>query len=332
MIFDIYNPYDNQVVTTHYVDIIAQGIVKAGFDTQHVESITWSKGNRARGIVVISPFDVIVAKIAGYRYVLFWSQGLAAEESYMRNGSKTRFRIIKAVSRYALMHADLTFVVSNAMRKYYQEKYSVVLDKTVVMPCFNEEVDNTLPLGRRSGNVFLYAGGLAPWQCFEETVNLYRSIEERVEDASFLVLVKDKKQAERILETAGVVRYEVDYVSQEQIQRRIQDASYGFCLREDNPVNNVATPTKLSTYVANDIIPICSEALVDFCCISKRSKAVIQVSSVPVSGHDRDIIVDYCKSPLSREEIRKDHLACFGRYYSAASYIDEIAGQVKRLV
>lgn len=332
MVFDIYNPYDNQAVTTHYVDIIVQGIEKAGFDARFIESISWSLSNMARGIVVISPFDVIVAKLAGYRYVLFWSQGLAAEESYMRNGSQTRFRIIKTVSKYALMRADLTFVVSNAMREYYQEEYGVALDKTVVMPCFNEEVDDALPLGQRNGNVFLYAGGLAPWQCFEETVDLYRSIEERVEDASFLVLVKDRERAERILEAAGVRRYEIDYVNQKQLKSRIQGVSYGFCLREDNPVNNVATPTKLSTYVANGIIPICSEAIIDFCRVSKRSKAVIRVSSVPVSNHDRDRIVDFCKSPLSREEIREDHLACFGCYYSTASYIDEIAGQVKGFV
>lgn len=332
MVFDIYNPYANQAVTTHYVDIIAQGIKKAGFSVQATDSISRNRSNKSRGIVVISPFDVVKARLSGYRYVLFWSQGLAAEESYMRNGSRSRLELLKVVSKCALKHADLTFLVSDAMQEYYQMEYGVTLGKTFVMPCFNEEVGNTLPLIQRSGNVFLYAGGLAPWQCFEETVDLYRAVEEQVEDASLLVLVKDRKRAERILKAAGVVHYEIDYVSQEQLQSRIQEVSYGFCLREDNPVNNVATPTKLSTYVANDIVPICSKALVDFCRVSERSRAVIQVSSVPISNEDRDRIVAYCESPLSREEIRNDFLACFGRYYSNATYVDEIAGQVKELV
>lgn len=331
MVFDIYNPYDNQVVTTHYVGIIEQGIVKAGHRVKVTRSISRNKGNKSRGIVVISPLDVIKARLAGYRYVLFWSQGLVAEESYMRNGSRARLELLKAVSKSALKRADLTFLVSDAMRDYYQEEYGVTLVKTVVMPCFNEEVGGTLPLDERDGNVFLYAGGLAPWQCFEATVNLYRAVEEQVEDASLLVLVKDRERAERILKAAGVAHYEIDYVGQEQLQRRIQGVSYGFCLREDNPVNNVATPTKLSTYVANDIVPICSQALVDFCSVSASSRAVIQVSSVPVSSDDRDRIVAYCKSPLSREEIRNDFFACFGRYYSTATYVDEIAGQVKEL-
>ena len=332
MVFDIYNPYDNQVVTTHYVDVIVQGIIKAGCSVQVAGAISCNKDNKSRGIVVISPFDVIKARLAGYCYVLFWSQGLTAEESYMRNGSRTRLELLKAVSKCALKRADLTLLVSDAMREYYQKDYGVTLGKTVVMPCFNEEVGNTLPLNQRSGSVFLYAGGLAPWQCFEATVDLYRAVEEQVEDASFLVLVKDRERAERVLKAAGVVRYEIDYVSQEQLQSRIQGVSYGFCLREDSPVNNVATPTKLSTYVANDIVPICSKALVDFCRVSARSRAVIQVSSVPISNDDRDKIVAYCKSPLSREEIHKDFLACFGRYYNTATYVDEIAEQVKELV
>lgn len=332
MTFEIYNPYDNQIVTTHYVDIITQGIMKAGFNIQAIDTISCSKDNKSRGIVVISPFDVIRARLAGYRYVLFWSQGLAAEESYMRNGSHIRFQLIKAASKYALKRADITFLVSDAMREFYRKEYGVMLGKTVVMPCFNEEVGNMLPLDQRCGNVFLYAGGLAPWQCFEETVDLYRAVEEQVEDASFLVLVKDRERAERILKAAGVVHYEIDYVSHEQLQRRIQGVSYGFCLREDNPVNNVATPTKLSTYVANGIVPICSKALIDFCSVSKHSRAVIQVSSVPVSSDDRDRIVSYCKSPLDREEICRDFLACFGRYYSTETYVGEIAEQVKELV
>lgn len=332
MTFDIYNPYDNQVVTTHYVDIIAQGITKAGFSVRAVDSISRNKVNKSRGVVVVSPFDVIRARLAGYQYVLFWSQGLAAEESYMRNGSRARFHLIKEASKYALQRADLTFLVSDAMREYYQKEYGVALSKTVVMPCFNEEVGNALPLGQRSGNVFLYAGGLAPWQCFEETVDLYRSVEEQVEDASFLVLVKDRERAERILKAANVMRYEIDYVGHEQLSQRIRGVSYGFCLREDNPINNVATPTKLSTYVANDIVPICSKALIDFCCVSKRSRAVIQVSSVPVSSDDRDRIVSYCKSPLSRDKIRSDFLACFGHYYSTETYVDEISEQVNGLV
>lgn len=332
MVFDIYNPYDNQVVTTHYVDVITQGIIKAGFSAQAIDSISPNTGNKSRGIVVISPFDVIKARLAGYRYVVFWSQGLAAEESYMRNGSRARLELLKAISKCALTRSDLTFLVSGAMREYYRKEYGVALCKTVVMPCFNEEVRSASPLDKRTGNVFLYAGGLAPWQCFEETACLYHAVEEQVEDASLLVLVKDQERAERILKASGVVRYEIDYVGQEQLSRRIQGVSYGFCLREDNPVNNVATPTKLSTYVANDIVPICSKALVDFCDVSRRSRAVIQVSSVPISNDDRDRIVKYCKSPLSREQIHEDFLAYFGRYYSTATYVDEIARQVRELV
>lgn len=334
MVFDIYNPYSNQTVTRHYVDIIIKGIAKAGFEVESVSAIRRKAGNDSRGIVVVSPFDVIKARFSGYRYVLFWSQGLAAEESFMRNGSRARFLTIRILSKYALCSADLTFVVSDAMREYYQNNYGVTMRRVIVMPCFNEETGeaDSVELKERRSNVFLYAGGIAPWQCFEETVELYRAIEKRVADASLLVLVQDREQARRILEAVGVARYDIDYVDQDRLRERIREASYGFCLRADDPVNNVATPTKLSTYVANDIIPICSRSLIDFCCVSEQCRAVIQVGSVPVSDVDVEKIVRFCQSPLSRDEIHRDFLACFGKYYSKSTYIDEIARQVKELV
>lgn len=333
MIFDLYNPYANQAVTRHYVDVIAEGIVSAGGAVEPIEKIERDKSNASRGIVVISPFDVLRARVAGYRRVLFWSQGLSAEESFMRNKSKAKFRVIKTLTKMALRRADLTFLVSKAMQDYYRDSYGVTLENAVVMPCFNEELEDApLAEGEKPGNVFLYAGGLAPWQCFENTVELYRLIEQRVDDASLLVLVEDQERARRILEGAGVQRFELDYVSREQLTERIKDVRFGFCLREDDPVNNVATPTKLSTYVVNGIIPICSRSVVDFCNVSSGSRAVVQIAGATASDEERELIVGLCEHPLSREEVRRDFAEHFKDYYSRKTYVDAIAGQVGNLV
>lgn len=44
----------------------------------------------------------------------------------------------------------------------------------------------------------------------------------------------------------------------------LRDVKFGFVLRDDIAVNNVATPTKLSSYLSAGVIPIYSSALKDF--------------------------------------------------------------------
>ena len=66
-----------------------------------------------------------------------------------------------------------------------------------VMPCFNEEMDREQFLVHDyNDNVFIYAGTLAAWQCFEQTVRLYKQIEETYGNiVRFLVLTQQQKGA-----------------------------------------------------------------------------------------------------------------------------------------
>lgn len=44
----------------------------------------------------------------------------------------------------------------------------------------------------------------------------------------------------------------------------LADVKFGFVLRNDVPVNRVATPTKLSSYLSAGVIPVFSKYLKDF--------------------------------------------------------------------
>lgn len=338
MLFEIYNPYSSQEVTGHYVDIIAKGIERSGSSTVSVNSLERKKENRAGGAVVISPFDAIKARIVGYKRVLFWSQGLAAEESFMRHGSHAKYEIIRLFSRLALNYSDIVFLTSKAMADYYSAEYNAHFSRAIIMPCFNEEVavDSSMELkpidGIDNNNiVFLYAGGLSPWQCFQETVDFYCRIEEAVPRALLLVLTKDSEKAKSLLEKSGAHHYIVDFVSQNNLKHRIQGATFGFCLRKNHPVNRVATPTKLSTYVANDIIPVFSSSLQDFSQVANCSEYAVRIDRMPPSDLDVARIVRLCSDLPTREDVHRDFASCFSSYYSSETYIEMIAKQVENI-
>ncbi|MFH4294131.1 hypothetical protein WAJ58_23570, partial [Acinetobacter baumannii] len=48
----------------------------------------------------------------------------------------------------------------------------------------------------------------------------------------------------------------IKYVSLENLDTELLKYKYGFLIRENHIVNNVATPTKMNSYLANGIIPI----------------------------------------------------------------------------
>ena len=53
----------------------------------------------------------------------------------------------------------------------------------------------------------------------------------------------------RLVEQHRVSNVEIRRVSEGEVDEYIAKCKYGFLIREDNTVNNVATPTKMSTYI-----------------------------------------------------------------------------------
>jgi hypothetical protein len=191
--FDIYNPYENQEVTVDYIDVITQAIQKLDIDIEKIDDIIPQKKSN-KGILVIAVKDVIKARKAGYSYVMLWTQGIVPEESYMRHSSWLRYHVISFIEKKGLQKADYVFMVSQEMKRHFENKYKIELKNYYLMPCFNEELEKeNFECHDYSKNVFGYAGSLSKWQCFEETTQIYKKIEHRHPEAKFKVLTKQKR-------------------------------------------------------------------------------------------------------------------------------------------
>ena len=98
-------------------------------------------------------------------------------------------------------------------------------------------------------------------------------------------------------------------------------AKFGFCLREDDKVNRVATPTKLSNYVASGVIPIYSKYLEDFEKIAKNSSYCIPIDNEEINIEE---IIKFCRKEIDEGEIYKDFKGCFGTYYSKVYHLENL--------
>jgi hypothetical protein len=168
---------------------------------------------------------------------------------------------------------------------------------------------------------FTYVGSLDVWQCFDETIELYKEIESKLCDTKLRVYTFDVESARRRIIEKEIKNYSVERVPKNEVANRMNEVSYGFVIRKDNIINRVATPTKLSTYLASGVIPIFSDCLQDFYNLSKAMKYVYAVPSIV----DVDSIIEFCRKPIIVNEIKEEYKAVFNSYYSKEKYIKEIS-------
>ncbi len=318
--------YKNKAVIADYIDIVARAFAKNG------EELIYAKGTKevSKNDVAIVPVftDAIRLYLKGCRKIVLWQQGLNAEESFMRNGSNFRKFLIERLEKFILKRAKLVFFVSEEMKRYYEKKYRLKFKNYYVMPCFNEEFNAEVYNKKDySKKVFTYAGSMTVWQCFDKTAKIYKYIEENVPNTHFTVLTFDTKKATEIINLTGIKNYTVQCVPKQEVNSKLADATYGFVIRDDDPVNRVSTPTKFSSYLAAGVIPIFSDVIADF---TMQTKALKYVHSVPQKINYEDI-VDFVNRPINKNELFEEYQSFFERYYCKEKYINEISEKVKEL-
>lgn len=325
---DLYYPYNNNVVTDHYFHILVSAFERLGVGCHRIDSLAQK---RSDGVLVAIAGDASKARKAGYRKVFLWLQGIIPEESYLRHHSRVRRLVLSGIERRGLRAADFVFYVSEAMREHLQQKYRLPPKPCYVMPCFNDELHEAAfhTPGKYENNLFLYAGSMEAWQCFRETAALYAALETRLPNCSFRVLTKDQTAARAILEELGVRSYSISFTPPDRIGEELSRAKFGFSLREDNPVNRVATPTKLSTYVAFGVLPIYSACLQGFHEVARGNPYCLCAKD----GADAIAKIErLCGAQINSMDVYNRMRESFGEYYSSSFHIPHITEVFREFV
>lgn len=326
MIFNIYNPHTNNEVVTFYLSVIEEMLIKAGYKTRTTEKIERCRDHH-QGIVVIGVIDVIYAKIFGYKNIILWVQGVEPEESYMRNHSVARRFVLSCIEYFALRHASFLFLVSEEMKCHFEKKYRISINRFYIMPCNNEVLrkDSFKTFEKYNKNTFVYVGGLQKWQCFRETLLLYVEIEKILTEAKLFIYTKNVEEAKALIRTIGIKNVHISFVPQELLYHELEDKKFGFVIRENCTVNNVATPTKLSNYLANGMIPIYTDAIKDFPKVMANRNFHIMLESIfDLNNWAKKISGSFLMSELDADEVLAEYVEIFNGYYSKELHIDRV--------
>lgn len=325
----------DKAVTGMYLNIIQKAIQQLGITCEITSTVDGI--DKSKDYIVCDECKVAFKYILqGYPNILIWIQGVVPEEALLKGYSRIRYLINSMIEWIVLKKSKFIFLCSNSMEDHYEHKYKLDLsDKSFIMPCFNEDDIDSRAFDENEKyrkNTFAYVGGLQEWQCFEQTVSIYSKIEKKSKDNTILyVYTAEEEKANEILKKHNIKNFKVAYKKQKELGSELNRIKYGFVLRKDIIVNEVATPTKLSNYISHGIIPIYSNCLRSFDNYNNESNGYGIACDLTNEKESIKKIENSMNSAIDNKAIKRWCSKTFSTYYGKDVYIKKISNRLRRL-
>lgn len=183
---------------------------------------------------------------------------------------KMIFHLFQHLERKYINKYDAAFAVTTELKEHVIKKYNAENLKYFIVPCAKgkysldiKSIKNNRKTYRAKYNisendiVFIYSGGYSPWQCVDESINLFIEYNKFNKNSKFLILSGDKDK----IDTKGNENIIKDSVQYDEVDATLCAGDYAFMLRGDFVTNHVAFPNKYCEYLASGMRVISSSNL-----------------------------------------------------------------------
>lgn len=327
--YAIYVPSDRNDATSFYIDVIIASLEKEKIAYRYVENIKDILSSERVIVVSVKAFVAVLIHNP-FQDISIWFQGIIPEENIMMFKGWNRYfkYCYNTVFEFlAIKLCKRALFVSQSMLKHYINKYGYNSNNYVIMPCFNQYIEleafSDIKYQKPS---FVYAGNMAEWQCIETTLQLFKQIIKQVPAATLTLLTNEQGKAKSLIEKYKLADVEIKYVPYKELNREMSKYKYGFLLRDDTPVNNVATPTKMNSYMACGVIPVFSNVIGDF-----KDQLSSLTYKVEVDTFENAInhIIAIESQKIIADEVKEEYVKVFSTYYAVDTYIPQIIKLLK---
>lgn len=215
--------------------------------------------------------------------IIFWVQGVIAEESYLKHNSKFKFYLLKLLEKICLYFSDAYIYVSPYMMEFYSKNKSVRNKPALIFPCISDLRHNSEI--ERDSNNYCYIGGMSKWQNFEKIIQIMNLLVNSNQQANFSIATND----------LSICRDKIDHLASDQLKKvislvslsskqEIEDflskAAYGFLIRDDIIVNNVASPIKLAEYFSCGVNVISTKGVTSYVNLIRQAGFIIDEKNI----------------------------------------------------
>ena len=155
---------------------------------------------------------------------------------------------------------------------------------------------------------------------------LYEKIKAKYHNATLTLLTGDIQKAKDKCQKYNIVA-DVYSVPLEKLSSVLKKFKYGFIVRKNIAVNNVATPTKMNSYMAAGIIPVFSDVVSDF----KENLSRLEYA-VPFNddGECLNKIDQIERKGVDLNKIMQEYENVFSSHWSLINQADKIAEFLKK--
>ena len=210
-------------------------------------------------------YNFLFIKFIDNKYVLDL-HGVVPEELSLQ-GLNMKSKLFALIETIIFAKLDICIAVTNRLAKHYCLKYPKAKAKYITYAILpnNLESIGTIETDSKIVNV-IYSGNTQAWQNVDL---MLKTISQNISDnIHYTILTGELDIMKSLLVKSkldNLVSINVLSVQPSQLSEYYQKANYGFILRDDITVNNVACPTKLVEYLTYGIIPIVlSDKIGDF--------------------------------------------------------------------
>lgn len=220
--------------------------------------------------LIFSPDIISTVKLSylKFRYnykILTWYQGAFPEESYLKNKSFFRKKILDYFEKFSLKLSDKNVFVSESMRCHFQSKHNYHKNNFIVIPCFS---DFTMVNHNKINDSFVYIGSLSKWQCFDKIVDLIGTIKKIKPNAVFDIITLNITEANSVVkQKLGDLNQDIKIYSisdRTKIPEILSKFQYGFLIRENSIINKVSSPIKFAEYLSCGVNIIMTDSISHF--------------------------------------------------------------------
>ena len=215
--------------------------------------------------------------------------------------------------------------MSNVLINYLTINCGVPNEKFLLYPCLSDEnkffYDQVVREAIRkelyvepNHRVYLYAGGLKnAYHVSSETLVFMNEVARTDEEARFLLLSKDRLSEQEVMEQYPSLHGKILMMSvaNSEMFKYLNAADYGLLFRENVPMNNVASPSKLAEHVLCGLPTIISDGVGDYSELCEKEKLGILIKGskatecdlirLKETAFDRNAISRYGKDHLSKQ-------------------------------
>jgi hypothetical protein len=275
--------FDSSLKTTYFnkYNIIKQFLL---FKNEIIKKI---ENDKNIGLIIISGvFPMNIAKALKKNFphlkIVIDIHGANEELIEYKTNNKIKNAIRTVIYKYMQYYLDKTLkyvdgilVVSTALGDYISKTfYESKNKKFYKIPCgsnsngFSIEKYNELrskwrkELDINDEILFIYSGGISPWQSIDEVVEVYDYIIKNLKLKSKLLIMSQDYEKLKYLKNnrQDII---IKGFKFEQVQDVLYSGDFAFLLRADTITNNVAFPNKFLEYIQSNMTIICSKFVYD---------------------------------------------------------------------